>query len=429
MNTVGYEIVSLMACGIGAAIWATDRKSRSSRALGLFLISMGVLFWTSAYAYAITLGVPELPLWTRGLGLLDAMVFAVGIQWGLHVTETVGSLATRRFGRLVMRISEVIIFGYALLMIALPEVRVRELYGSLQIGAPLGPNALLLAVPWGAALGLIVIAGVRVLRERPDKAEAARILSMLVMMPLFALGLALPERLGPLAIALGEIAFLVGALRYLNVQGARGAFMAQFLAPQVAQLVRERGLKQAMSRQRLTLSVVCCDIRGFTAHAQANAPDEVLRQLRDYYSLVGTATALFGGTIKDLAGDGALILLGAPLPLEDHAQRALALARHLQAQVRPAIRQKASNLGLGVGVAIGEVAVGIVGQNARYEYVAVGSAVNLASRLCGHALDGEIHVAEAVLQAAGETHNGRMDARKVKGFEQPVSVCVIAAPA
>lgn len=429
MNTAGYEVVSLIAGGIGAAVWLTDRQSPSSRSLGLFLLSMGALFWVSAHAYATSLQLSELPAWMRLLGFLDALAFSAGIAWGLRFTETVGSPGARNFGRFAMRSGQAIIFGYALVMAWMPEVRVRELYGSLQIGQPVGPNALLLAVPWGAALGLIVLAGVRVLRERPDKAEAARILSLLVMMPLFALALAVSDRFGPLLIALGEIAFLVGALRYLNVQGARGAFMAQFLAPQVAQLVRERGLKQAMARQRLTLSVVCCDIRGFTAHAQANSPDEVLRLLRDYYSLVGTATAQFGGTIKDLAGDGALILLGAPLPLEDHAQRALALARYLQAHVRPAVRRQAPHLGLGVGVAIGEVAVGIVGQNARYEYVAVGSAVNLASRLCGHAGDGEIHVAEAVLQAAGESASGRIEPRKVKGFDQPVSVCVVTAPA
>jgi class 3 adenylate cyclase len=328
-----------------------------------------------------------------------------------------------------MRAAQGIVLAYAALVACYPELRARDLAGSLDADWSTRPLAgfWLMAVPWLVAIGLVAIAGVRVLREQPDKAEAARIASMLAVMPLFALALALPPGVAPVVIALGEIVFLVGALRYHNVQGQRAQFMSQFLAPQVAELVRTRGLRNAMARQRQTVSVACVDIRGFTSYAQANPPEKVMRLLRDFYGALGAAAAESGGTIKDLAGDGALILLGAPVAFPDHAARALGLARSLQDRTRSVVRKYSSRLGLGVGVATGEVAVGIVGQGARYEYVAVGPAVNLASRLCDEARDGEIRVDAETLTRAGEPLPERSELRPLKGVGREVPTYVLTA--
>ncbi len=89
--------------------------------------------------------------------------------------------------------------------------------------------------------------------------------------------------------------------------------------------------------------------------------------------------------------------------------------------------KRRADLGLGVGVASGEVAVGIVGQGARYEYVAVGPAVNLASRLCDEARDGEVHADVGTIIAAGEACEGTRKRYTVKGRSEPVEACVLAA--
>jgi adenylate cyclase len=326
-----------------------------------------------------------------------------------------------------MRIAQAIIIAAAVLVMIWPELRARNLAGAVDTDWSTRPQLgfYLLAGPWMVAIALVAFAGFRVLREGPDKAEAARIVSMLAVMPLFALALALPREVAPLTIAIGEIIFLGGALRYHNVQGARGLFMAQFLAPQVAELVRKRGLRNAMARQRQTVSVVCCDIRGFTGYAQSTSPEKVMRLLRDFYAAIGAAAAETGGTIKDLAGDGALILLGAPVPFPDQAARAVALARALQDRARRIVQRHSPKMGLGVGVATGDVAVGIVGQGARYEYVAVGPAVNLASRLCDEARDGEIRVDAETLTAAGEVLPSRSELRPLKGVGKDVPTYVL----
>lgn len=423
MDIGGFHIVALLACGMGAAVWGTDSDSPTSRALGVFLFAMGVVI-------LVSIQVPDsgtLPAWARLLGVLDAIAFIAGVEWGVRVGETVASNRLVGPGRRMLRAAQVVIAGYAALIAWRPELRARALGGSLDFDLSTDPQLAfyVVAAPWLVAVALVALAGFRLLREGPDKAEAARITSMLVVMPLFALGLALPDAWAPLSIALGEIVFIVGALRYHTVQGARGQFMAQFLAPQVADLVRKRGLKNAMARQRQVVTVVCCDIRGFTSYAQGTSPDKVMRLLRDFYGAVGGAAAAYGGTIKDLAGDGALVLVGAPVAFADQAARALGIARQVQDKARRAVQKYSDALGLGVGVATGEVAVGIVGQGARYEYVAVGPAVNLASRLCDEARDGQIRVDAETLQAAGEALPAKGELRPLKGVGREVPTYVL----
>ena len=419
----GFQTVALMSCGMGAAVWVTDRDSPTSRALGLFLAGMGIVILASAYAP--TSG--PLPAWTRLLGVLDALAFLAGTEWGIRVGETVATPSLVGPGRRMVRTAQAITVLYAVVVGLWPALRVRGLTGALDLDPATVPSGAfyLVAAPWLLAMGLVAVAGYRVLRQGPDKAEAARILSMLAVMPLFALSLALPVELAPVAIGTGLIVFLVGALRYHTVQGARGLFMAQFLSPQVAELVRRRGLKNAMTRQRQVVTVVVCDIRGFTRYAQDHTPEKVLRLLRDFYAAIGAVATETGGTIKDLAGDGALILLGAPVTFPDQAARALRLARGLQERARRVVTRYSPKLGLGVGVATGEVAVGIVGQGARYEYVAVGPPVNLASRLCDEARDGEIRVDAETLSQAGEALPARSEPRPLKGVGKEVPTYVL----
>ena len=425
MDIGGFQVVALIAVGMGGAVWITDRDSPTSRALGLFLAGMGVSILAS-------ITVPRtgpLPEWSRLLGAFDALAFIAGTEWGIRVGQTIASDRLIGTGRRLLRSAQGIIIGYAIVVAIWPVLRARDVTGSLDADWTSTPPAgfWIVAAPWLVAFALVLLAGYRVLREKPDRAEAARIASMLAVMPLFACSLAAPVDVAPALIALGEIVFLVGALRYHNVQGARALFMSQFLAPQVADLVRKRGLRNAMSRQRQEVTVVSVDIRGFTAFAQANAPEKVMRLLRDFYASLGAAASEYGGTIKDLAGDGALILLGAPVEFEDHAKRALGLGRRLQDKTRNVTRRYSNKLGLGVGMATGEVAVGIVGQGARYEYVAVGPAVNLASRLCDEARDGEIRVDAETLTQAGESLPTRSEKRALKGMATEVETYVLGS--
>jgi class 3 adenylate cyclase len=174
-------------------------------------------------------------------------------------------------------------------------------------------------------------------------------------------------------------------------------------------------------------------LRGFTAFAAGTESGKVIQILREYYDAVGAAAVSVGGTIKDQAGDGVLILVGAPIRFEDHAQRALALARKIrESGVTLTARWSYGDLqlGLGVGVASGFVSVGVIGTASRLEYAAVGSAVNLASRLCSEAAHAEVLVDARTVELVGaERSDGELVSsvpRKLKGFAHPVPSYLLA---
>jgi class 3 adenylate cyclase len=261
-----------------------------------------------------------------------------------------------------------------------------------------------------------------------------RLIAFAVAAPFMASGLVLPNTLAPVSTAIGLLIFLVGAVQYHVIQGQRAHFMSKFLSPQVAALVGRRGLRSATDEQTLELSVVCCDLRGFTAFTAATSSQKVIGILREYYDAVGAAVSAVGGTIKDQAGDGVLILVGAPIALADHAIRAVELAKRIR-EAGLAVTSRWSDaelrLGVGVGVASGYVTVGVIGAASRLEYTAVGPAVNLAARLCAEAGHGEALVDGRTLELLAEEAQRREllpgELLQLKGFQRPVQSYTLAA--
>jgi class 3 adenylate cyclase len=205
------------------------------------------------------------------------------------------------------------------------------------------------------------------------------------------------------------------------------ANLSKFLAPEVTQMVRERGLEATLAQQSLTITAVCCDLRGFTAYTEHHGAPQMAVVLREYYETVVEVARRYGGTVKDFAGDGALILVGAPLPRPDHAQGGLDLARDLVRTVgRMTARfaTPAAPLGVGAGVASGTCAVGAIGSQNRLEYTAVGAPVNLAARLCAHATDGQILIAPDTASAVARGVSWREERVQLKGFTDVIPVTV-----
>ena len=272
------------------------------------------------------------------------------------------------------------------------------------------------------------------LKRRPDRAEARRLVAFAIAAPFMASGVILPPAMAAISTSIGLLIFLIGAVQYHVVQGRRAQFMSRFLAPQVAEMVRLRGLKSATEEKTLELSVVCCDLRGFTAFSEATSSRKVIQILREYYDAIGAAAGAYGGTIKDQAGDGVLILVGAPVTFSDHPQRALDMANRIR-ESGMAITARWSDadlqLGVGVGVASGYVTVGVIGAASRLEYTAVGPAVNLAARLCSEAAHGQVLVDprtfSLLAQRAERTLLQPGESLQLKGFQQPVQSYVLSA--
>jgi adenylate cyclase len=282
---------------------------------------------------------------------------------------------------------------------------------------------LIFAIPFFVAVALIGWVAVLTLNRKPDWPEKVRLIALVVALPFLASGFVVRPETAAYWTVIGLMIFLVGALEYHVAQGQRGQFMSRFLAPQVADLVRRQGLEQTIRDQKCEISAVYCDIRGFTPYAEQQETEKVMGLLRKYYDAVGAAATEVGGTIKDYAGDGVLILIGAPLPYPDRAARALRLAETLIRGTRSVLEPaKGSHLGLGIGIASGPVSVGVVG-GARLEYVAVGSTVNLAARLCQIARGGQILLDRRTRELLGDDQRVTEEARvTLKGFSEPVPV-------
>jgi class 3 adenylate cyclase len=418
-------VLGVLTMGIGGIFFLTDRGSRSSRPVALCLSLIGVALLLDRQ------GGGRFHLLTVALlASLDSLSILAGVEWGRRIGQTAA-------GRLqiaanwLFRVAQLMVLLYwllSLLYVAIfPQqagtlapgvVRVHVI--EIAVLAPiLGAGMICAAI----AIGLLLLA-------RIDKAEAIRLRVLVFASPFLLAGLVVQEALVPFVLSVGLLIFLFGSVRYLMVQGQRGQFMSQFLSPQVARLVRTEGMERTLKRRRQDISIVVCDLRGFTAYAREEESDTVVRVLERYYEVVGQVAAAHRATIKDHAGDGVLILVGAPLPLKDHARRAVMLALELMRLWNEERRQLPPQLGLGIGIATGPVTVGAIHGAGRLEYVAVGTPVNLAARLCSRAEDGEILVDQRTREAVaadGRTVAATHTPELLKGFTEPVPVYSLTA--
>jgi class 3 adenylate cyclase len=184
----------------------------------------------------------------------------------------------------------------------------------------------------------------------------------------------------------------------------RASRLKRFLPPQIADLVLASVTMEALQSHRREVTVVFCDLRGFTAFAEIAEPEEVMAILREYHASLGALIHAFEGTLERFVGDGVLVLFNDPIPCPDPCLRAARMAAAMRARLAElALRWRASghSLGFGVGIAHGYATLGTIGFEGRSDYSAIGTVVNLAARLCAEAGDGHILV-DAKVRAAIE---------------------------
>lgn len=442
------NVVALTAIGMGLAFVIADRDSPTSRSLALCLDAIGasILFNTNL---VMGRALDALPWWTGLGGVAEAVAIFAGAEWVLRIRHTIpaGELDTRG-GDYALRIAQGSVVIYALLSVALPRLRAEYFLQALETSDGWPPAQFyLFAAPLLLAIWGLITAVRLVLNRKPERSEAVRLIAFAIGGPLTAVGLITNGVIAPYTTVVGLMILLIGAVRYHVIEGRKGAFMRRFLSPQVADLVRRQGLRQSTGSETKIISVVACDIRGYTAFAERWPSAHIIQGLEDYYDLVGGIAARYEATIKDYAGDGVLLLVGAPLHCDDHAARAVAMAEQLLAEVSAELdawcEQTPDNdrakwctetpLGIGVGVATGEATVGLVG-GVRMEYVAVGSVVNRASRLCDAAASGQVLIDEPtharIAQRADAAKNLLPQAGlNLKGFDGLTAAWALSNPA
>jgi class 3 adenylate cyclase/CheY-like chemotaxis protein len=201
--------------------------------------------------------------------------------------------------------------------------------------------------------------------------------------------------------------------------------LKRFLSPQLADLIVSSGDETLMESHRREITVVFCDLRGFTAFAETAEPEEVMGILRQYHAAMGELIFRFEGTVEHFAGDGVMVFFNDPLPVSDPAVRAVRMAVTMRQRVGELSREwrkRGHQLDFGVGIAMGYATLGKIGFEGRFDYGAIGTVINLASRLCDEADPGQILVSQRVyaeveeigeLQPVGEL--------QLKGFTRSVA--------
>ena len=186
-----------------------------------------------------------------------------------------------------------------------------------------------------------------------------------------------------------------------TVERQRGE-LARFVSPQVAALISSPDGEALLAGHRREITVVFCDLRGFTAFSEVAEPEEVLSVLRDFHAAVGPLIMEHGGTLERFAGDGLMVFFNDPVPDPDHARQAIRMALTTQGRFAELANRWALLgyvLGLGIGIASGYATMGRIGFEGRFDYAAVGSVVNLAARLCAEAAPGSIVLSQRTASA------------------------------
>ena len=200
--------------------------------------------------------------------------------------------------------------------------------------------------------------------------------------------------------------------------------LKRFLAPQLAKLIVSQGDEKILESHRREIVVVFCDLRGFTAFAEAAEPEEVLDFLREYHGALGPLVSQFEGTLDQFSGDGIMVYFNDPVPIPDPAERAIKMAiamREAAWSLTAAWRERGRELGFGAGIAQGYATLGQIGFSERSGYTAIGTVCNVAARLCGEAKDGQILLSQRVNVALkGSVATEQFGALVLKGLTQPV---------
>ena len=181
--------------------------------------------------------------------------------------------------------------------------------------------------------------------------------------------------------------------------------LKRFFSPQLADAILAGGTDDPLKSHRREITVVFLDLRGFTAFTETAEPEEVMAVLAQYHAAMGRLVLAHEGTLERFSGDGMMIFFNDPQPVPDAPARAVRMALQMQHEVVELSgqwRRCGNDLHMGIGIAQGFATIGGIGFEGRIDYGAIGTVTNLASRLCGEAVGGEILMSQRVQSALQE---------------------------
>jgi GAF domain-containing protein len=201
--------------------------------------------------------------------------------------------------------------------------------------------------------------------------------------------------------------------------------LRRFLPPQVADLIVASGTEKQLESHRREITALFCDLRGFTGFSESADPEDVSALLREYHAAIGEKIIKYSGTLERYAGDGVMVVFNDPVPVENPALQAVLMALEMRDAIGALTgkwRRFGHDIGFGIGIAHGYATLGTIGFEGRFDYAAIGTVSNVASRLCDEAEPGQILISPRVLVAVEDTVKVEpVGEFELKGIRRPLA--------
>jgi class 3 adenylate cyclase/putative methionine-R-sulfoxide reductase with GAF domain len=207
--------------------------------------------------------------------------------------------------------------------------------------------------------------------------------------------------------------------------------LRRFLPPQVADLIIASGSEKQLESHRQEVTALFCDLRGFTGFSESSDPEDVMALLRDYHAAIGEIIIKYSGTLERYAGDGVMVVFNDPVPVDNPALQAVLMALEMRDAIGALAekwRRLGHDIGFGIGIAHGFATLGTIGFEGRFDYAAIGTVSNVASRLCDEAQPGQILISPRVLLAVEDAVTVKAVGEfALKGIRRPLAAYNVLA--
>jgi len=207
--------------------------------------------------------------------------------------------------------------------------------------------------------------------------------------------------------------------------------LRRFLPPQVADLIVTSGMEKQLESHRREITALFCDLRGFTGFTESADAADVMALLRDYHAAIGEIIIEYSGTLERYAGDGVMVVFNDPVPVDNPELQAVLMALEMRDAI-DALTEKRRRLGhdisFGIGIEHGVATLGTIGFEGRFDYAAIGTVSNVASRLCDQAMPGQILVSSRVRMAVENIVTAELVGEfTIKGIRLPMAAYNVLA--
>jgi len=201
--------------------------------------------------------------------------------------------------------------------------------------------------------------------------------------------------------------------------------LRRYVSPKLAEQILYSGQALGAGTQRKMMTVLFSDIRNFSLFTDSLEPEEIFHLLDDYLSEMTKLIHKYDGTLNKIIGDGLMVFFGDPIPMKDHAERAVLMGIDMQKKVsvlREGWLQYGYELGIGMGINTGYMTVGNIGSDIYKDYTVIGNQVNVAARLESLAKPGQILISQRTYSRVKDlVEVEKVGEIKVKGIHNPIT--------